>query len=192
MRSAASVPSSWLATALLGVLVPAVVYISVVGSLGPSQSPAVEATVDRDIVAVLITASFCPASQRDEVRDGWPSVLSFLQEHATREDRSVRTLGIAIDMDAATGVATLSRYGEFDEISVGGNWANLGARRYIWETFPGRAAVPQILVIRRSIRHHEGGVEVLEESVDHRLVGISEIVRWIQAGSSAELDSGAK
>lgn len=162
----------------LGVLLPALGYWGVVALRATPPTPPEEVEEIKETLAVLVTAGFCIASQREELTQAWPTILGSLAAKADEDGSRLRTLGVSIDVDPLEGIEALSRYGTFDEISSGSNWANLGVRTYVWESLPGQAAIPQVLVVSRTLRQGPEGHQVLDEEVVDRMVGIAAIVRW--------------
>lgn len=135
-----------------------------------------------EIVLVFIGASFCNALNTP----GFPGVMEAaklrVQEHARASGMHFRAVGVALDWRPADGMAFLARFGEFDEVTAGGNWASDGATKYIWRDLPGDADVPQVLVLRRSIRA-DRTIQVGEDHVLKRLLGTTAIQEWVAAGA---------
>jgi hypothetical protein len=166
----------------LGVLLPALGYWGVVALLATPPKADREVGEIKETLAVLVTASFCIAAQREELTQAWPTILASLAERVERDGARLRTLGVSIDVDPLEGVEALSRYGTFDEIVSGSNWANLGVRTYVWEALPGQAAIPQVIVVSRTLRQGPAGYQVLDEEEVDRMVGIAAIVRGAERG----------
>lgn len=58
-------------------------------------------------------------------------------------------MGVAVDWEVDKGSQFLRGFGQFDEVSVGYNWASSAVRRYMFEDFTGIPATPQIVVVKR-------------------------------------------
>lgn len=67
---------------------------------------------------------------------------------------------------------------------IGRGWLNHGMARYVWSGHAGEAAVPQVIVIVRDIVPIPGGqrLEIRDERILLRKVGIAEFRRWQEAG----------
>ncbi len=103
---------------------------------------------------------------------------------AEEEEIGIATIGIAKDSVAEQGIRHLRRFGRFDEIMAGRGWRNAGVLRYIYDDFPGPAATPQVLVLRRTLANNVGQWEVLKEEVLVRKVGLMEIRNWVNRGAT--------
>ncbi len=89
-------------------------------------------------------------------------------------------IGVAAEKSLNAGLRFLNAMGQFDEIVVGGDWMNEEAVRYFWRDIPGRASLPQIVVVRRSVKIGPPD-DVGEEEVLARLIGTTEIERWLNS-----------
>lgn len=135
-----------------------------------------------EVVLVFIGASFCGA-QREP---GFPAVVerakTSLARHARAQGVQFRAHAISLDWKPADAMAFLEHFGAFDEISVGSNWLNDGAVRYIWRDMPSEPAVPQVVILRRRVET-QGAVSVRDERVVRRLMGTDQITRWVNDGA---------
>jgi hypothetical protein len=129
-----------------------------------------------EIVLVFIGASFCNALNTPGFPGTVESAKLRVQAHANAAEMRFRAVGVALDWRPADGIAFLARFGEFDEVAAGGNWISDGATKYIWRDIPGDADVPQVLVLRRSIRA-DRALQVGEDRVLKRLL------EWVAAGA---------
>lgn len=147
----------------------------------PSPAPSLRdpAEYDHELVAVLVTATFCFAARRDDFRENLPDLGQALQERAQAEGATLRRVGVSIDWDPMEGATFLAELWDFDEIVAGGNWVNGGTLKYIWETHPGEPAIPQLILLRRRLGvTPTGGYTLDEEEITARIVGVDEILRW--------------
>jgi hypothetical protein len=134
-----------------------------------------------ELVLVFIGASFCGAQHTP----GFPDVVERAKVALAREARArrvqFRAHAVSLDWKPADAIAFLSHFGAFDEISIGSNWLNDGAVRYIWRDLPSEPAVPQFVIIQRRI---EGvAVGVRDERIVRRLLGTEQITRWVNEGT---------
>lgn len=152
-------------------------------SAQPIYQPAAALETGDEIVLVFIGASFCNAHNRP----GFPGVVETakvrVQAQAKATGVRFRAIGVALDWRSADGLAFLERFGEFDEVSAGSNWVSDGATKYVWREIPGESDVPQLLVLRRSI-DVGNAVRIGEDRVVKRILGATEIERWVSAGAT--------
>lgn len=135
-----------------------------------------------EIVLVFIGASFCGAQRAP----GFPAAVERARIHLARQARArqaqFRAHAVSLDWKPAEAMAFLSHFGAFDEISIGSNWLNDGAVRYIWRDLPSEPAVPQLVIIQRQIGKG-GTVSVRDERVVRRLLGTEQITKWVNDGA---------
>jgi hypothetical protein len=105
-----------------------------------------------------------------------------VREQAAARGAQFRAVAVSLDWETDEAMSFLESFGAFDEVTVGSNWLNEGARRYIWHELPGPAAVPQLLVIERDIEI-EPQVQVRNERVIKRLAGAPLVIEWVGAGA---------
>ncbi|HEX6751739.1 MAG TPA: hypothetical protein VF092_30880 [Longimicrobium sp.] len=146
--------------------------------------PRARITSGSENVFVFIGASFCGAC-RDP---GLPPVVEraklLAQRRAAAEHHAFRTIGVSIDWNQPRGLEMLRRFGDFDQVAAGGNWLNEEAVKYIWRDVPGRAVVPQIILLERTVNADAGGIMVSREVLRERVVGEVEIRTWVRIHAS--------
>lgn len=131
-------------------------------------------------VFVFVGASFCAAC-RDP---GLPPLVERAKlasaRRAADEHHRFRAIGVSIDWNQPRGLKLLRDFGEFDEVAAGGNWLNDEAVKYVWRDVPGRAVVPQIILLERTISAQPNGITVGREVLRERLIGEGEIRTWVR------------
>jgi hypothetical protein len=132
---------------------------------------------------IFIGSSACGAHRNEGLRAAIEAAKRGLAERFTGEGRQFASTGVAVDWQIADGIDFLAAFGEFDEIIVGGNWLNSGAIRYIWRDFPGSTAVPQVVVVKRSVTVSSSTISVGEEELLARLAGAEQIMKWVDLGA---------
>lgn len=170
-----------------GVLLPAALYLAF-HSVFVQQRPPIyrearalpDSGQTSELVSVFISASFCGANKTVGFREAVRELNDILEVRALAENIAFRSIGISIDWDPHLGVQYLGRFGPFDEIIAGNNWLNLGTLRYIWNDFPGMGAIPQILILRRTVHNSQAALTVSNERVISRLVGVDQIKDWLE------------
>src|SRR5690606_19685836 len=94
-------------------------------------------------------------------------IEAFASDHGMK----VATMGVALDRALDPGLEFLKRFGDFDEVSVGRSWMNSGAVSYFWRDVAGPDAIPQLIVVRRTVDVAENSLTVSEDQLVGRAVG---------------------
>jgi hypothetical protein len=132
-----------------------------------------------EIVMVLVTSSGLIGE-----RDGFPQAVTEirreLQRRADAAGMHFRAVGVSLDGDTETGLNTLTRVGEFDELAVGSNWMNSAVLRYILVDYEGPTKTPQLVLLKRFVTVEPIGVET--EEVILRVMGGFGIIAWLNDG----------
>lgn len=148
-----------------------------------SRRPATE------VIAVVLSASFCGANEFEGFRDAIERLPGLLEDRTSHlPDVITRTVGVAIDPDAMTGASYLAELASFDEIIAGGSWLNTATEKYLWEDRVAvTAGIPQIIIVSRTVTWLEGSVLVEGEKVQSIMRGADEIVEWVDGGAPVAL-----
>lgn len=156
---------------------------------GPAKETAVRAYVPdyelrkgSEIVLVLVGAAFCGAQREPGFPQAVEDAKLRVREQAKARGAQFRAVAVSLDWKTDEAMSFLEGFGTFDEVTVGSNWLNEGAQRYIWRDLPGVPAVPQLLVIEREIEI-EPGVQVRSERVIKRIAGAQPAMEWVKAGA---------
>lgn len=128
---------------------------------------------------IYIGSSSCGPSNDKDMPAMVATVRDRVRESAVRDGRRFVTVGIAKDGDVSAGLAHLAKFGTFDEVMSGRSWANIGVMKYVFSDLRGPAATPQILVVDRSLNNQGVFIEVQQEAVRLRRVGLQELRDWI-------------
>lgn len=135
-----------------------------------------------EVVLVFIGASFCGAQKRPGFAETVERAKVELSRRAAAEGKQFSAVGVSLDWKPAEALAFLERFGSFDQVSLGRNWTNDAALRYIWKELPGAPVVPQIVVIERYVRT-QPRIDVRDERVVKRIAGADPIAAWVEQGS---------
>jgi hypothetical protein len=131
--------------------------------------------VRTDTIGVLVVSSLCQACTAGETIGRVRAAHVNFRQTPTR-----RTIGVALDEDLTAGMRLLRRYGNFDELVVGGSWTNVVALSHVWADTAGLAAVPQLILLERAIgRTSDARLVVDGERVLGRAYGVREITRLL-------------
>lgn len=139
------------------------------------------------LVLVFVGSTSCIWSGTPEVRHAVDSAVGLLGEYAQQRGMAFHRIGIVASPSPESGLAFLDRFGEFDEIIVGGWWSNAGLRKYVMSDFRGSGVTPQLLVLQRRIG--DNGRAVSDEQLLRRLVGSAMITTRV-SGQGGLLPSG--
>src|ERR1039458_6633552 len=106
----------------------------------------------RQLVAYVLGGSGCGSCRKPGMKTAFASLRSTLQANHSREFRSFKIIGVAID-ELPAGMAYLSGIGlqSFDEISTGEGWQNEQLVKLIWRERTIDAAAPQVVLIGRTM-----------------------------------------
>jgi hypothetical protein len=134
------------------------------------------------VVLVFIGASFCGAHERPGFAGVVERAKVELSRRAAAEGKQFSAVGVSLDWKPAEALAFLESFGSFDQVSLGRNWSNDSALRYIWKDLPGEPVVPQILVIERYVQTAPA-IDVRDERVVKRVAGAEPIAAWVEQGA---------
>lgn len=140
------------------------------------------------LLAVYVGSSRCAWCLDPTV----PGLLQGIHQRMTAIAESLnvgyRMAGVAVDRHPGQGLDHLRQVGPmFAEVSSGGEWQGLSVSSLGTPHDPGVMATPQILIIGRSVRHHVNDtaptqVEIADQWLLHRVVGLKAIERWTAEG----------
>jgi len=137
---------------------------------------------DTELVLVLIVSSTCDFCADPRL----PSMVGEARDSITQLPERVGAgsvmSAVAVDSDVPAGLAFLQRFGSFDEVVAGRGWLSSGLFELVWADHPGPAKVPQVVLLRRSIRMNPKRILGRETEVLHRAVGLEGINRWKEGG----------
>lgn len=134
-----------------------------------------------EIIFVYIGSSRCPYSNSNDLYSDTKEVRSIVRERTQEIEYDFLSIGVSLDSNPQKGLKHLKRSGSYDEVVSGNGWKNIGVLRYIWETIPGEASIPQILIYERMLST-DGVVKVKDERILARLAGYSEIKKFLDNG----------
>ncbi len=160
---------------------PAAVAAAAPGSTA-AYVPAYRLREGPEVVLVFIGGSFCGAHKRPGFAEAVERAKVELSRRAAAEGKQFSAVGVSLDWKPAEALAFLERFGSFDQVSLGRNWTNDSALRYIWKDYPGDPVLPQVLVIERSVRTAPA-IDVRDERVVKRVAGADPIAAWVEQGA---------
>lgn len=173
---------------------PAVARAVAAPSLAPPKGPAATPgdsvayqprgvlTSGRERVMIFVGASFCGAHRTPGFPEAIERAKTRLQQDARRGGANFHAVAVSLDWDPDTALVFLKPFGRWDELSVGGNWSNDSALRYIWSGDSPVPTVPQVLVLERDMEVGQF-VRASAPRELRRVVGADAIRRWVDSGA---------
>ena len=105
-----------------------------------------------------------------------------VREQAQSRGYGFASVGLSRTASVEAGIDHLSRFGAFDEVSVGRRWYNMGLLKFVYGTFVGPAATPQLIVVERIVAPSSApGFQ--NERVLLRQIGLGPIQEWVARGA---------
>jgi hypothetical protein len=160
-------------------------------SEGPPTNP-FAAAHGRNLVAYTFIASDCGWSTLPRSRETIRSLRTRLRTTHQAEYAQISVVGVGLDLDASTGVAFLADIAggsiseAFDQVLVGGSWLNDKALQVMWSDRLIKPALPQILVVERSVGTQDyiatSRLTVGDDRIVANIVGEREIADWATGG----------
>lgn len=147
-----------------------------------SYTPSYALPQGRQIVAVYLGALTCRPCGAPEMKAAVRRMKPLLAAQAKHSGSSFAATVVANDWDLKSSLEFVQPLGAFDEYLLGGNWVSVGAQRFFWSDSLTTKAMPQVLLIDRTVTFDERGGRFGPEQVIHRIVGDS-IIKWVRAGA---------
>ena len=144
--------------------------------------PATELPNGREIVVVYIGASTCGPCKSPPVKEAVQRMKTLLAAQAKEHGAAFSVVGVSTDWGVAEGAAFLEPNGPFDQIVVGGNWANLGVEQYLWRDNKRRPVEPQILVFERTVKQGDR-MTFSDLRLLRQVTAGKDIPEWVRAGA---------
>lgn len=174
-------------TALLGAVAIAITSIALPqlkeGLHDARYVPAVGGQTGRELVLILLGANFCRAHKIEGFPQAVEQIKVELAARTKQTGRNFRVVGVALDPRVEEGMRFLRKFGDFDEIVVGGHWTNEAGIKYLWRDIPGRPSVPQIIIVERDVDVGKSIITIKSERVVKRILGADAIIDWNREGS---------
>ena len=134
-------------------------------------------------VVVYIGSTGCGFSRDSSLKDAVRRMKPLVARQAATANRALSLNGIALDWSADSGYTYLKSLGPWDEVTVGNNWVNLGATHFVWQAAAGRASIPQVVVVQRTIHALDRRIDISPDMPLRQIVGVDSIVAWVNAGA---------
>ena len=160
--------------------------------LSLSAAPALAQTADRDLpkgkelIVVYIGAKTCGPCLLPATKSAIAQIKTLLASQATKHGYAFSAIGVSTDWSIAQGTTFLNDNAPFDQIVVGGNWTNLAVEQYLWRDSTAVPAMPQVVVLERSVSVGSR-IGFTTPRVLHRVFGGDEIPKWVSVGAPVSL-----
>ena len=149
--------------------------------------PDFELPESAELIVVYIATSNCVGNFHPRLDSAIHRMKIVLSKRAETSGIGFGAIGVAAQWSVQEGLAYLLEgqssagkkdFGAWDEVHAGRNWINASAIDYIWRDIQGRASVPQIIILERTIVTGSR-IEVGRDQFLARYVGSEEIVAWV-------------
>lgn len=134
-------------------------------------------TQGKEILAVFVVSTSCPASSLAALRETLVQIRTGLKKTAELAGATFVMVGVAVESDPWVGVDFVRTFGEFDEVLAGGSWMNTGILAYVARDLPGEWSIPQLVLVERDVSMGgPGQVPILSaDRLIGRKIGVEEI-----------------
>ena len=139
------------------------------------------------LVAYVLVSSHCGACRDPQTKQALRDLRAALRARADSSFVAVSLIGVGVDQDLAEGMQYMNSIGaSFDEVDVGGVWLNQVMTNLVWREASGRAAVPQVVLVKRTIdtRNYPDDIRIPADSVLASIGGRDSLVRWVSSGAA--------
>lgn len=137
------------------------------------------------IVAMYVGSQTCGPCRLPEFKAAIRRMNIQLSCLAAQQGSSFSAVGVALDWDTDSAVTFLASAGPFDEIDAGANWANAVSLKHLMSP-DGTAAIPQVVVLGRTLDPDAIGVLLESERELAKFVGSDQIMDWVKRGTPME------
>jgi hypothetical protein len=142
-----------------------------------------------EVLAVLISSSWCAGNAVDGFDAAIREMKDVLSARADSLGYSFSAIGVAVDWDISVGVRYLLEgvstsgdldFGPWGEIAVGRDWLNSASSMFAVERGVRWLAVPQVLVLERTVIPTETHLEVTTPRPLLQVSGGEDIGEWAE------------
>ena len=162
------------------------VMSAVAAPLGAQDSiykPSMKSPDGKQILAVYLGAQTCGPCLLPEVKAAVKRFKGLVAEQAKKSGATFSVIGASSDWDQTVAANFLADVGPFDQVSLGSQWTNLAFEQFVWRLPGGETAMPQILILERTVRTEERGITFSEPKVLRRVSGSKDIPAWVAQGA---------
>jgi hypothetical protein len=167
---------------LFGVVCVIALATAQLGAQHPEYVPSYRLPEGKEIVAVYIGATTCGPCLLPEVKAAVRAMKTLVAAQAKQRNAAFSAVGVSNDWETPKAAAFFDSLGRFDQLVLGGNWTNLAIEHFVWRDPSGSPAMPQILVLERTVTPAER-IQFSEPRVLRRVTGGDQIPAWVKDGA---------
>lgn len=138
-----------------------------------------------ELIALFIASSTCGASNHPTLPADLRRIRAALASNAAAGRKRFAFVGVALDENPRVGIQFLERFGPFDEILSGGSWVGTGAIDFMIRGIPGPLALPQLLVLERTVKVDASSINVSADRIVARVLGFDEMALFLHEADSS-------
>jgi hypothetical protein len=136
------------------------------------------------LLMVYVGSSDCAWSTDASLPGAVGAIRERLLQHARDQGMHAKFVGVSIDWDVDAGFEHLRGVGQFDEVSIGSNWANSWVLRF--NAAAPEQGVPAIYLLRQEMAYHDDDRDalLLKETSSELLAvrrGLQPILAWAES-----------
>jgi hypothetical protein len=124
-------------------------------------------------IAIFIGTHRCGVCSRKDLPQLVRDKIDSLRTVAVSRGSRFTVVGVAMDLPRKDALRWIDRFGPFDQVSVGGNWMNEQVVRSVWQDEATVPAVPQLLLVRRTVAGSDSRLAVTADTVLDRWLGLA-------------------
>lgn len=144
------------------------------------------------LLMVAYLKSTCAWCNRPETLQAVDEATVLLRRLADQRGVRFVRIGVGLDRNPAAGGEYLKKFGEFDELFLGGGWQNAGAISLFASQMPPVASTPTVAVFHRRLTRAGDAwssiTQVDRLELGALLVGARELIRWVENGAPVRGD----
>ena len=139
----------------------------------PVTAPASGSPRGVNEIAIFIGTHRCGVCARKDLPPLVRAKIDSLRAAAVSRGSRFTAVGVAMDAPREDALRWIDRFGPFDQVSLGGNWMNEQVVRSVWQDEATVPAVPQLLLVRRTVAGTDTRLEVKADTVLERWLGLA-------------------
>jgi hypothetical protein len=137
----------------------------------------------RQVVTLYFGAKWCKPCGEPEVKSAIRRMKLLVAAQAKDSNAVGSAIVVAFDRNLSDALTFIEGNGNFDEYVIGNDITSLAAERFLWGDSLAQKAVPQVIVIERTVTtDRKLGITFGPHRVLKRIGG-NDIVPWVQSGA---------
>lgn len=168
---------------LYSVVLSSCLFVSALSAQAAPYVPSTDLPNGRQILAIYLGANSCGPCHNPAVKEAVHAMKVLVATQARNTGASFAAIGVANDWDPREAASFLADSGPFDQLVLGGNFTNLAFEQFVWRDPNGKAAMPQIVIVQRTVKPGSTAISISESRILRRILGIEEIAAWVKQGT---------